>query len=68
MKISRFVPLMGALSILAMTADASSATEPNRSAPSVHLVTSPVDGAPGSLRQMVSVAAPGDVITPSLAP
>ena len=63
MKISRFVPLMGALSILAMTADASSATEPNRSAPSVHLVTSPVDGAPGSLRQLISVAAPGDVIT-----
>ena len=55
MNLLRFVPLLGAFSLLAMAANAN-----NRS---VLTVTTPADSAPGSLRNMIAMAAPGDVIT-----
>ena len=55
MNLHRIAALCGALPLLALAANAG-----NRA---VLTVTNPVDFAPGSLRDMVATAAPGDVIT-----
>jgi len=55
MKLNRIASLMGVLPLLALAANAN-----NRA---VLTVTTSADFAPGSLRDMVAIAAPGDVIT-----
>jgi len=54
MNVRRLTALLGVLPLLALAANASSKA--------VLSVTSPADAGPGSLRDMVAMAAPGDVI------